>query len=552
MGLRSPQEMVRQTRLQPQPSVRFQGAQAAQIDTQFLKTAQTVIQNKEDEQFKLAKANVDNEQEEARIKAQGELSMAKGMDAAEKSAIIERKLQAEYDKILQKYPTRFLPELKIQAGNNLNKFRSFQVPYVSSQVNDVKNKTYDVQLSNRMNFAIESSGDLDVFSNGALPEVAQALSDKARRQYGNAPEIEQYVIQKGISETIRRAVEIQVGGKNIQGANALVELHKDKIVPSDIQKINKLFKTAEQDESSRLPLDLATQIMKETGGDLVAAESMAREIAPDFQTYKKVRETIQTQFKLQKNEIERADMEVMADITEKLNTGRMPNPAEINSIQDFDTRTKFVNQINKNRGANAAVTDQTVYNSLLDKLSNATPEEAARVNLNAQKPFLGAEDYTRLERLKMDLSKKLADGRYRASQSDFRQVRGMVNQFSRGKSRSDQKKIMDLAMAEYERVRDANPNFTIGDIRKSVTSRLFKEGVQVVEQPTWFGLSSKKVTKVAETLDPLKGKEVHSSWRLFLRNKFKDKLNEDLENKLLQELMNRHGEEAIKRPIVQK
>jgi hypothetical protein len=128
----------------------------------------------------------------------------------------------------------------------------------------------------------------------------------------------------------------------------------------------------------------------------------------------------------------------------------------------------------------------------------------------------------------------------------------MVNQFSRGKPRADQKKIMDLAMMEYERVRDANPNFTIADIRKSVTNRLFKEGVQTVEVPTWFGLSSKKVTKVAETLDPLGGKEVHSSWRLFLRNKFKDKLNEDLENKLLQELMNRHGEEAIKRPIVQK
>jgi hypothetical protein len=552
MGLRSPQEMLRQTRLQPQPSVRFQGASAAQIDTQFLNTAQRVIQSKDEEQLRLAKANSDNEQEELRIKAQGELASAKGMDAAEKSASLERKLQDEYDKVLQKYPTRFLPELKAQSANNLNKFRSFQVPYVTSQVNEVKNKTYDVQLSNKMNFAIETSGDPDLFSQGALPEVVQALSEKATRQYGNAPQVVEYVVQKGVSETIRRSVEQQLRGGNLQGASSIAQLHNTKLIPSDRDKVNKLFKSAEEKEATRLPLDLATQIMKETGGDLVAAESMAREIAPDFQTYKKVRETIQTQFKLQKNEIERADMEVMADITEKLNTGRMPNPAEINSIQDFDTRTKFVNQINKNRGANAAVTDQTVYNSLLDKLSNATPEEAARVNLNAQKPFLGAEDYTRLERLKMDLSKKLADGRYRASQSDFRQVRSMVNQFSRGKSRSDQKKIMDLAMAEYERVRDANPNFTIADIRKSVTNRLFKEGVQTVEVPTWFGLSSKKVTKVAETLDPLGGKEVHSSWRLFLRNKFKDKLNEDLENKLLQELMNRHGEEAIKRPIVQK
>jgi hypothetical protein len=549
MGLRSPQELVKQTRLQPEPSVRFQGAQAAQINTQFLNTAQTVLQNREAEQFKLAKANADNEQEELRIKAQGELSMSKGMDAAEKSAALERKLQDEYDKVLQKYPTRFLPELKIQAGNNLNKFRSFQVPYVSSQVNEVKNKTFDVQLSNKMNFAIETSGDPELFAQGALPEVVQALTEKATRQYGNAPEVVQYVVQKGVSETIRRSVEQQIRGGNVRGASNIAQLHNNKLIPSDRDKVNKLFKTAEENEATRLPLDMATQIMKETDGDLVKAEAMAREMSPDFQTYKKVRDTIQTQFRLQKSEIERADTEVMAGITEKLNAGKMPNSAEINSIQNFETRSKFVAQINKNRGANASVTDQTVYNELLDKLSNATPEEAARVNLSAQKPFLGAEDYTRLEKLKTDLSKKLSDGRYRASQSDFRQVRAMVNQFSRGKTKSQQKQIMNLAMAEYERVRDANPNYTIGDIRKSVTNRLFKDGVQVVEEKGFFG--TKKVTKIAETLDPLGGKEVHSSWRLFLRNKYKDRINEDLENKLVLELMNRHGEEALKRPIVQ-
>jgi hypothetical protein len=64
MGLRSPQEMLKSGRLQPQPSVRFQGAQAPQLNVDpLIKRAEQI----EQQQLKLAIANADNEQEEIRI-----------------------------------------------------------------------------------------------------------------------------------------------------------------------------------------------------------------------------------------------------------------------------------------------------------------------------------------------------------------------------------------------------------------------------------------------------------------------------------------------------
>lgn len=547
MGLRSPRELLRPSRLQPQPSVRFQGAQPTQINVKpFLERAQQL----DEMQLKLAKVNADNEQEERRIKAQGELATAKGMDAVEKSRILEQKISEDYEKSIQKYPTRYQPILRAQAASNLNKFRVFQVPYVANQVNQVADKSFDVQLSNKMNFAIESSGDQELFSNQALAEVAQALQGKAQRKYGDAPEIEQYIVQKGISETIRRSVEQQLRAGNMGIASQIMQNHNDKVTPADRDKINKALRIAEQDQATREPLDMATAIMRETGDDLVAAEQMARQVAPNTRVYKDVRDIIRTQFRIDKEQKERADLDTMSALTDKLSRGEMPTSQEFNSIRDFEKRTKFINSVNKSKGTLGIVTNQQVREQLLEQLSNATPEEAEDINLKAYKLELGAEDYSMLEKLKVDLAKKDANGRYRARSSDFREVKAMVNLFSRGRSRKIRDKLMQLAMQEYERVRDTNPNYDIAEIKKSVTGRLFREGLITEEKDGFFGKT--KTTRVAETLDPLQGREVHSSWRNYIRKRYGDRLNEDQEAKVLLELINLFGEETLKRPFARR
>lgn len=549
MGLRSPQEMLKSGRLQPQPSVRFQGAQAPQLNVDpLIKRAEQI----EQQQLKLAIANSDNEQEEIRIRAQGELAVSKGMDAVQKSQALEQKISQDYDKVLQKYPVRFQPYLRAQAGGNLNKFRAFQVPYVSGQLNEVVNKTFDVQLSNKMNFAIESSGDQDLFSNQALAEVAQSLKEKAQRQYGNAPEVEQYIVSKGISETIRRSVEQQLRAGNMGVATQIMQNHNDKVTPTDRDKINKLLQSAENDQNTRLPLDLATQIMKEAGDDLVAAERMARQISPNTKVYKDVRDVMRTQFRIDKEQKEKSDLDVMSQLTDKLIRGEMPSSSEFNQIKDYQRRTQFISSVNKNRGTLGVVTDQNVKEELLNKLSNATPDEAETINLKAFKYQLGAEDYTMLERLKVDLSQKDASGRYKARSSDFRQIREMVNQFSRGLSTDKRTALQNLAMKEYERVRDANPNYDIAEIKKSVTTRLFRDGLITKDRSRFFGLYKTKETSVAETLDPLQGKQVHSSWVNYIRKKYGNRLNEDTEAKVLLELIKLHGEETLRRPFAKR
>ena len=549
MGLRSPQEMIRPSRLQPQPSIRFQGAQAPELNVDpLIKRAQQI----DEQQLRLAQANADNEQEEIRIRAQGELAMAKGMDSVEKSQALEQKVSQDYDKIIQKYPTRYQPILKAQAASNLNKFRVFQVPYVSGQVNQVVDKTFDVQLSNKMNFAIESSGDQELFSNQALAEVAQSLQEKARRKYGNAPEVEQYIVGKGISETIRRSVEQQLRAGNMGIATQIMQNHNDKVSPADRDKINKALRIAEQDQTTREPLDMATMIMREVGDDLVAAENMARELAPNTKVYKDVRDVIRTQFKIKKDQDERSDLDTMSQLTDKLSRGEMPSSAEFNSIRDFEKRTKFINSVNKSKGTLGIVTNQQVREQLLEQLSNATPEDAEQINLKAYKLELGAEDYSMLEKLKTDLAKKDANGRYKARSSDFREIKAMVNQFSRGLSLDKREKLSTLAMKEYERVRDTNPNYDIAEIKKSVTGRLFRDGLITEEKSRFFGLFKSKQTKVAETLDPMQGKQVHSSWRNYVRQRYGDRLNEDTEAKVLLELIRLHGEDTVKRPFAKR
>jgi hypothetical protein len=549
MGLRSPQDLLRPSRLQPQASVRFQGAQAPQINVDpLIKRVQQV----DEQQLKLAQANADNEQEEIRIKYQGELAVSKGMDAVEKSQALERKLSEDYEKTIQKYPTRFQPVLKAQADSNINKFRAFQVPYVSGQVNQVVDKTFDVQLSNKMNFAIESSGDQELFSNKALAEVAQSLSEKARRKYGNAPEVEQYIVQKGISETVRRSVEQQLKAGNMAVASEIMQNHNDKVIPSDRDKINKALRSAEQDQATREPLDLATMIMQETGDDLVAAENMARKLAPNTKVYKDVRDVIRTQFKIEKDQSERADLDTMSRLTERLARGDMPSASEFNNIKDYEKRTKFISSVNKSKGTLGIVTNQQVRDQLLDQLSNATPEEAEAVNLKAYKLELGAEDYTMLEKLKIDLAKKDANGRYKARGSDFREIRGLVNQFSRGLDRGKREKLATIAMKEYERVRDTNPNYDIADIKKSVMGRLYRDGLITTEKSSMFGLFKSKSTDVAKTLDPLGGKQVHSSWLNYIRKSYGDRLNEDDEAKVLLRLIELHGEDTLKKPFAKR
>ena len=549
MGLRSPQEMLRPSRLQPQASIRFEGAQAPQLNVDpIIKRTQQI----EEQQLKLAQANADNEQEEIRIKAQGELAMAKGMNSVEKSQALEQKIVQDYDKVIQKYPTRYQPILKAQAENNLNKFRVFQVPYVSGQVGTVVDKTYDAQLSNKMNFAIESSGDQELFSNQALAEVAQSLQEKARRKYGNAPEVEQYIVGKGISETVRRSVEQQLRAGNMGVATQIMQNHNDKVSPADRDKINKALRKAEQDQSTREPLDMATMIMRETGDEIVAAENMARQLAPNTKVYKDVRDVIRTQSKIKKDQDERSDLDVMSQLTDKLSRGEMPSPLEFNSIQDFEKRTKFISSVNKSKGTLGIVTNQQIREQLLDQLSNATPEDAEQINLKAYKLELGADDYSMLEKLKVDLAKKDANGRYKARSSDFREVNAMVNQFSRGLSKDKRQKLSTLAMKEYERVRDANPNYDIAEIKKSVTGRLFREGLITEEKSSFFGLYKSKQSRVVETLDPLQGKQVHSSWTNYIRKRYGDRLNEDSEAKVLLELMKLHGEETLRRPFAKR
>jgi len=560
MGLRSPQE-IKQTALRPEASTRFQGAVAPKIDNTFLATASKAISAVEDlrqktadkylvEQEKFLSADAENKSEEIRLKYQGELAQQKGTNAIENSSILRDKMRKDLGELVQKYPQGFQQLVQMKADKASNKYYAFHVPYVAGQANKVKDDTYKAQIQNSMNNVVENSASVDFVSNEGVNQVAFHISEQADRM-GASPEYKDHLISKGVSGTVLKSIDMQLKSGAHPTAQKLFEANKFRMTAGDEAKALQMFKSAAENEATRTPIDKAMNIIDEVGEDYALADRMAKTMAVDEKERTQIMANIKSHISMKKETDLMQDKKVIATLTEKVNVKRqMPTVQELNQIKDYKVRSAFAKAINDGKGTLGNITDQQVYDDLLEKLATATPEQAKEINLPSYKAFLGSSDYSTLEKLHVDLFKKDTSGKYRASQSDVGAILKDVTVYAAGKklSRSQTKDFKKLAMEEYNRVRDSNPQYNLKQLKSSVLNRLYEKGLEEKTVTHWFSPDEKKVSGVAKSVDPLNGLKINGSWRSMLSNKYPYASEEQIDQMIIN-INKKLGPEALAKPV---
>lgn len=555
MGLRSPQEMQK-VGIRQEASTRFQGAVAPKIDTQYINTFSKMLARKEQEQIEFVKYGMANEADKERVKAQASVANAQGPAALTESEKQRADLEKNLNKKLELIPEHLRRHASAEAQKSLAQYDSFATPYAYAQVKKTQDEVLKTRIANDMNNIAEVSGNPEALGAN-LQTLTETITSRAMRPYrdmdpdqevlGTGMTVRDIVdseVKIGTSKSLAKAIESQIGAGQIPIAKTILQNHNDKLLPNERNKILKAFKKAEEKQQTRTPLDLATYAMAEAGDDLTAADEILTAMAPDTKTYDSAAKILRSKTKIAKQEIDLRDDKTLDILTQKVNKGQYPTAEELNQISDYAKRVSFVDAINRSQGSLGTITIPSIKQDLLNKMSRATPEEAAKINLPSYKLYLGSADYAMIESLQLDLFKKDANGRLKASQSDFREVRSMIGVLAKEKklNKAQTEQLESLAMNEYQRVRDTNPNYQTSDIKKSVYNRIAREGFQT-EKGFWSD-----TTKIAKSVDPLQGKQVHTSWRNLIRTKYKN-LSEDAQNKLMLELINRHGEDALAKPL---
>jgi hypothetical protein len=555
MGFRSPQE-TQKVALRQEATTRFQGAVAPKIDTQYIDSFSKRLAERQQEQLQFVKYGIANEGDKERVKAQASVANSEGPAALLESQAQRTQLERALNKKLELIPEHLRPDASMEVQKTLNQYDSFAIPYSYSQVKKSQDEVIKTRIANDMNNIAEVSGNPDAV-NAGFETLTETITARAMKPYrdlpmdtdlGNGMTVGDMVnseVRTGQSKSLAKAIESQLGAGQMPIAKTLLQNHNDKLLPTDRNKILKAFKKAEEKQQTRTPLDLVEYAKAEAGDDLTAADEILFRLAPDTKTYKDSVKILRSRYKLVQEEVDLRDYKIVDQLTQNIYKGQYPTADQLNQISGYERRQSFINAVNRSQGSLGVITNQQVKEDLLNRLSNATPEEAAKINLPAHKLYLGPSDYSMLEKLQTDLFKKDASGRLKASQSDFKQVRGMIKILAQEKKITSKKQFQELeslAMHEYERVRDTNPNYQISDIKKSVYNRIQREGF-MTEKGFWSD-----TTKIAKSVDPLQGKQVHTSWRNMIRTKYKDH-SEDEQNKLMIKLIDTYGEEAIAKPF---
>jgi hypothetical protein len=560
MATRSPQDTPL-VKLRPEASTRFQGAVAPQINTTALGTVSKVLQAKDKAQTEFIQTSTENKLEELRLQGQTALSEHEGISSLDASRKINEKYQSGAQKILESVPEQLRPQLENSVVKSGVRFNSFVTPYVHQQVKKVEKAAYDTKVANDANAAVESSGDMNSFLNEGLPAVAESIALRARKLYGDDPnvmtksgvttgELVQAEVQKGLSETIFSAIKIQADTGNVEHAKSLNENLNGNLVTADKLKVAKLFKKLEQNDEVRLPVDMAITISKMAGGNIVYANELAKKFAPDTKTYLKVRDILRADEEIEKKQKAKNDDDLIAKYHDQAEKGTPVTADQLNQITDFKKIKSFSTYLHSSPNGARVSTEETTE-KLNTVFGSDNLEDITSLNLKAYKHLLSPSDYKEYDKLQKDMTKKDEKGRYKASQSDYREVMDYVLPLYSGKTKREKEQLKLLAIKEYNRIRDTHPEYHVSDIKKAFAAS-YVDRAYTPRQETGF-FSFDIPAKVSTTLDPFEGKTIDPSWKDYLRKRYRrnlgSKYTEDFEVKMINSLIERHGEDIIKNPM---
>lgn len=525
MGLRSPQQM-NQVQIKPTGQERFRGVQAPQLDKTFLDVASKGVSAASARNEALKKKQLDfivtmadNDAENDVIGANAALAQEKGLNSLDKSVSIRTKLAESFDKRKSTIPAQFHPYVEQVYAKKMTRYNKFAVPYTLGQAQSVKEEADKTYIANSMNEAIEDSGDLEAFSGESLGKVEYATAKRAREVYGDQPELIKSAVIKGVSETVRRAIEQQAVAGRFDKAQDILTTHSTELLPDDRVKALKQLQSAREDMGDKEASSLATAALVQYPEDIekqslfIKASSRNDKIERAATAFLRSRESVQ---KLAKEE-------KLNQTYSKINTARQNGQDPMQFVTELppgEEREKLFKWYNDTRGGQNVTTDFDVFDKVNQKLNDTMDSSVLPGDfLDAYRHQIAPDNMKILES-KFDRLKSQENSEYRrVNKLNYDLVEKTFNAWAntaglatKGK-RGERATAKVAMMEEVERILTINPKISSRELRSKALNTLRERGMTEKKVERWWGLIPDKTVKSASpSLAPDNSPRVHPSW----------------------------------------
>jgi len=515
MGIRSPQQMQTvQTRAEG--SGRASYTPPPQVGKEFLGTIDNIIDNREkarrvqeEEGYKLVRDMASVEVEKERLEAQAKLAGTNGLDAVQEADKLRQDLTKGVDRVASTVPAQYRDRLKRELlPDQLSKYNRNAIPFQYGQVVKLKDEVQKTRISQMRDEVVENSSDVEGMSEGSLARLKQKVFEYGQAKFGNQEITEEGLSSKdAIQGYVQRISSDAIAASAIHQAGTLGSIDRAKniltkfeaeMLPADRAKVVKAIERAEGNANNGIAMQLAETAMTEFGDDIAAIERSITASSGNSTTIRSnamaiVNSHIAAKEKTRK--LRRDKTKAQAYVA--IERGAPLNDKILESLdpEDYEAVKKYA--VDKSLGKDIA-TDQQVYTQTMSKVVQ-DPDALinGEVNLQALKGSLNREDYKTFERIQTQLVKEQKGESRRVANRGIRLAQDVVTRYKNEKGLSiNVKKGAALERYASDYVMDlieTNPNISEKEIRNKLQQSLYDRGLQVTEEPKWFGLSSETV-----------------------------------------------------------
>jgi hypothetical protein len=548
MGLRSPQEM-QTVKLKADGSTRFSGAVAPKISTEFIDVLQQevneqeaarVANEKKKLEFLTAKASNEAERD-VLIPAMSEVTNAEGLSAMEVANKNRDKLQKALFKKLDTIPEQYRPYVQAEFDKKLTRFEKTAIPHVYGQTKKVEDETFKTHIANKVNEAIEGSGDLEEFGTIGLANVEIAIKKRAER-LGLSPEQTDAAVQAGVSETVVRSIEQQAMVGRLDLAAESLKRFNEEVTPRDRVKAIKIIESAKKQMGTLEASRLSDEALAQSDGNLALAERYIVSTAPNDRIAKQALGFMNYRHEARRKQ-EVAQIESLkAKVNRSIKEGSM-DMQSFNALP-VEEQDKINEYLNKTRGGKLIITDWKAHDELVERLFDTNTAETLRDDIiDSKRHLISPEVMKPLEmrylRLKQEDNKNYAAGQRGLSLDTLNTLVGQIATENKMSNKAERAKLKNLVIDAQEKILTQNDKITPRELKIQIRKALKDNGIKKVEEPYFFGLFSKEKLKANEDVVD-NSPAVHPSAREALKTKYPN-----LSESQLYEILKRANEKNI-------
>ena len=505
MGLRTPQELLRNKPNTPTPTGKFSAGKGSQIGTEFIGTISKAAAAKQQSQEDFVDAVTRNKLKTFQTEAKAKLSGLKGLDAIEQDQAIRTEYETQVKQVMSEAPSFYRDSVRGQKAQleHTGDYNRFSIAYSAGEGRKIQDEAYKTNMANNMNDMVERSSDVDYIVGEGLNVVENSILKNAQRTYGTdrsvklasgitAGEMMDAEVEAGVSEAVRKSVQMQIAADRYDLVDDTVTRLADRITPDDRVKIAKMVETGKAKQEDTRSLAIATQAYQTSDGDLQQAEKFIRAASgTDAKLYAKSLQMVKTRSQIDEDaKDKREDDAYNQGYDDIMKTGQVSSP--VRNILPPKKLNELISNASKNRGKPAVVTDWETFDKAKRDMDRMTDEDIAKLNL--QKMYqhsVNVEDIKTLEK-RQEVSKTRIDkgfasgGKYKTAVPD-RITKIFAKDLKYREKTAEYSKLQRLITDAYSDILIENPKITDQDVDRKLI-RIVSDSIktETVEGSYWW------------------------------------------------------------------